>query len=93
MGANNTDNKHRNTPLTQEQVQEKLLSYATHFNIRFDTNELTLGLENTPLNTILIRNICDIIDNEDAIHIVLRNSTYILRKATHTIEIKLSRKL
>lgn len=93
MGANNTSNNLHTTPLTQEMVQEKLSPYATHFNIRFGENKLTLGLENTPLNTILIRHICDIIDNEDAIHIVLRNSTYILQKATHSIEIKLSLKI
>lgn len=92
MELKNIENNN-SQPYTQKLVEEILSCYSSDFNIRIGEDKLTLGLENTQLNTILIRNICNIIDNEDAIHIVLRNSTYILCKATKTVRIGLSRRI
>ncbi len=90
----NTDiNKLYSLPATMpsfEAVKDTLAPYIAVFNIRYNNEGFTLGLENTPLNTVIAHNIRNIIEEQDCIYIAMPHIIYVLHKDTGKVEINIA---
>lgn len=75
--------------MKKEEVENILSPYAQLFNIKFEDGSIILANHDNPLNTIAINRIKAIVEQEDALYIVLPNSIYALDKSCGEIELNI----